>query len=134
MDVCEFTNKILAKIAELGPYHGADHARLTELATGLECTEWIQDVSARVRMKRDIYEDMRAFCTEHPVNKRILFAQHQTGAYVALAAAISHNPESGDGDLLLDLRTGLITKEWPSTRFSTQSFHCVRKTYCQRRS
>lgn len=44
------------------------------------------------------------FCQAHPINKHRLLQQHRTGYYIALLSAIRYHPESGDDELIMQIR------------------------------
>jgi hypothetical protein len=104
-----FCEKVRKKIAELSFAHGTDQERLYRLAVRFECCEWIADrikaEPARVEEKQRIFDDMVAFCQRYPVNKRVLVQKREPGFDVALAAAISANPENNDDQLVLEVRS-----------------------------
>jgi hypothetical protein len=103
-----FCSQVDAKMLQLGPWHCPEHDHFFKLMAQYECAEWIDDIDNRVRVKMRISDEMVAFCKSNRANKRSLVAKHQTGAYVALAAAILVQPESADVSALLEVRQRLL--------------------------
>src|SRR5207302_1778107 len=108
--VSPFCAEVRRKIQELGYFHGTAYERLRDLAVQYECCDWIKDENDRVARKTTIGAEMDAFCRKHPVNKQALLKEQRTGSYIALASAISANPEQGDVALLLDIRQELLPR------------------------
>src|SRR5260370_41762605 len=66
---------------------------LRELSTQYECAAWIVDTKARVDQKTQIYDWMCKSIEDCRVSKRGLLAGGSLWRYMALAAAITVNPQ-----------------------------------------
>jgi hypothetical protein len=88
------------------------HNILRDMATKYECCDWIADQDKRVSKKNEVVSDMERFFRNRRINKKTLAELDfgRTGFYVAIAAAILANPEPRDAQVLLGLKTALLTR------------------------
>jgi hypothetical protein len=112
--VSPFCRQVRAKLVTHGFAKRAVQERLRDLAVKFECCEWITDWTdaepARVKEKRNILADMVIFCRDHPANKDTLVQERRPGLAVALAAAITARPESGDDKTLLKVPANSVAR------------------------
>ncbi len=108
--VSTFCRRVKTEIGRQGLFTGQPREFLRELCVKFQCCDWIPDGpppgewKPRVARKRQVADEIDAFCKANPVNKARLLHQHQTGYYIAMLSAIKQHPERGDEKLIKQIR------------------------------
>jgi hypothetical protein len=99
-----FCSQVKERIRELSFFERPLPAVLHELVVKFECSDWIDNMPARVREKNSIVSEMVALLRRDPLDKRALLNRDRIGLKVLLAAAIQAAPSKGDGELILSIK------------------------------